>query len=631
MLKIQAEKLLCLYFFTHANYKQKIKNVKSSQLKFEYFDSMLVLNNIFVFIFLWGNYMGRIISFLKPYRFAMYIAWTLMLTELTVELLQPLFMGKIIDEGIMTKDLDAIIHWSLIMLGISLLSFIAGITNSFFSAHVSQSFGYDVRLRLFKKIQAFSFHNLAQFQTSSLITRLTNDVSQMQNTVFMILRIAMRAPLLVIGGMIMALFVSPKLALYLIIPVPFLIIMLVWMMKKSGGLFKKVQEKLDAVNRILQENLSNIRLIRAFVRRKHENTRFLQANEQLKTETMTALRLVEVVSPTLVFIMNLGIIAILWFGASDVHSNQVKVGEIVAIVNYGFRITAALSMLTWIIMGLSRAKASADRVTEVLDTPIDQLDKGVRNTKSTLQGEIEFQQVDFTYPESNRKVLSNLSFHIHPGEMVAVLGATGAGKTTLLQLIPRLYEVSKGNILMDGRDIRSIEVEQLRKQIGYVPQESILFSGTVEENLKWGKEEATFEEMKQCAIDAQIHDTIMKLPNQYQTRIGQKGINLSGGQKQRLSIARALIRKPKILMLDDSTSALDLKTESKLLRALNRYECTIFIITQKISTAKKAQQILLMDDGELIGIGDHDHLLEQSDLYAKINQSQSIEEVENGH
>ncbi|MEK3886788.1 ABC transporter ATP-binding protein [Bacillus sp. FSL K6-3431] len=572
--------------------------------------------------------MRKVLPFLKPYRISMSIAWGLMLIELTVELFHPLFMAKIIDNGIMQNDLNAVMKWGGIMVGISLLGFVAGITNSFFSSHASQSFGYDVRAALFKKVQAFSFNNLSRFQTSSLITRLTNDVTQIQNMVFMSLRIALRAPLLVFGGAIMALIVDPKLALILIIPIPLLIVLLIWMMTKSDRLFQFVQKKLDKVNNVMQENLIGMRLIKAFIRRKYEEKRFRHVNEDLQNQTVKALRLVEVLAPILLFVMNLAILAILWFGSIQVNQNGMQVGKVVAIINYGFRITAALSMLTFIIMAISRGRASSLRISEVLVTDVDLLDtKASSSKKQITSGEVVFKNVSFAYPGTDKPVLENVSLMVKPGATVAVLGATGSGKSALFQLIPRLYDVNKGTIKIDGIDISKMKLEILRRQIGFVPQESILFTGTIKENIAWGKEDASIQEMMESAKDAQIHQTIEQLPQKYDTKIGQKGVNLSGGQKQRISIARALIRKPRLLFLDDSTSALDMKTEAKLLSALKKYDCTTFIITQKITTAMEADQIMLLHEGEIIGNGNHDQLLETSKLYQDIYQSQFAKEA----
>ncbi|WP_282173077.1 ABC transporter ATP-binding protein [Cytobacillus firmus] len=576
--------------------------------------------------------MAKVLAFLKPYRIAVAIALSLMLTELAVELIQPLLMAKIIDEGILQNDLQEILKWGGIMLAASFAAFAAGVINSFYAAHVSQSFGFDVRKSLYDKVQSFSFANFNLFPTSSLITRMTNDITQLQNTVFMSLRIMMRAPLLIIGGLIMAFVVDVKLALILSAMAPFLFLFLFWVMGKGGALFKAVQEKLDSVNSVMQENLTGIRLIKAFVRRNHEVKRFTRTNEDLRDGTVKALRLMEVTMPVLLFIMNLSILGVLWFGSIQVNAGDVKVGEIVAIVNYATRITAAFSIFSWIIMAFSRARASANRVTEVLDTEVDLTDRQESHDRKGLtvsRGGIHFKDVSFKYPGTSEKVLDGISFIIQPGETVAIMGATGSGKTSLFQLIPRLYDVTGGKVEIDGRDVRELKMENLRRKIGFVPQEALLFTGSVKENISWGKEDAAMDEITEAAVNAQIHETIMKLPQGYETRVGQKGVNLSGGQKQRLSIARALVRKPKILLLDDSTSALDMKTEAKLLNSLKQYTCTTMIITQKISTAMEADRILLLEDGVLLAEGDHETLLKTSGLYKRIFQSQSGEENRN--
>jgi ATP-binding cassette subfamily B multidrug efflux pump len=571
--------------------------------------------------------MYKALSYLKPYRIAIVIAILLTLVELFVELFHPLLMAKIIDDGILKGDLSVVLMWGGVMVGISFLAFTAGVLNSFFSAHVSQSFGYDIRKALFEKVQAFSFTNFNIFPTSSLITRMTNDVTQLQNSIFMALRIMLRAPLLVIGGVIMALLVNVKLALILVLTIPFLISFLIWVMRKGGTLFQAVQAKLDGVNRVMQENLSGMRLIKAFLRRKHEGKRFTKANEELKDRTVLALRVIEVAMPVLLLVMNISILAVLWFGSFDVSEGDATVGEIVAIINYAMRITAAFSVFAFIIMGFSRAKASSQRVSEVLDTEIDLVDTVEMNTSSRiLDGKIQFDNVSFHYPGTESPVLKRITFTAKPGQTVAILGATGSGKSSLFQLIPRLYDVSEGTISIDQINIRTIKLETLRMQMGYVPQEVLLFTGTVKENISWGKENASMEEIIEAAKSAQIHETIDKLPNKYETIVGQRGVNLSGGQKQRISIARALIRKPKILLLDDSTSALDLNTEAKLLKSLKEYECTTLIITQKISTAMEADNILLLEDGMVLEEGKHEYLLKHSSLYQQIYKSQFGEE-----
>ncbi|MED4693116.1 ABC transporter ATP-binding protein [Peribacillus frigoritolerans] len=571
--------------------------------------------------------MKKLSSFLKPYWLLIILALSLMIVELGVELLQPLFIAKIIDDGILQKDLSVVIKWGSVMVGLSVFSFLGGIVNSFTASHVSQSFGHDVRTSLFGKIQAFSFANLNNIPTSSLITRMTNDVTQLQNTVFMGLRIMARAPLIVIGGAIMAIAVDLKLSLVLVISIPVLVFFLGWVMKRAAKLFKLVQKKLDNVNGVMRENLIGMRLIKAFLRKEHEIGRFDDANEELKRKTVSSLRLIETTMPVLMLVMNMAILIILWFGSEFITTGDIQVGEVVAIVNYATRIAASLSVFSWLIMVISRAKASAERVTEIFETPID-IDEGKAASKSGAVngGGIKFLDVSFRYPGAETPILKNLTFSIDPGESLAIIGATGSGKTSLFQLIPRLYEVESGSIQIDGQDLKDIPLNSLRNRIGYVPQEALLFSGTIKNNVAWGKEGASMEEIMAAAMHAQVHETVMKLPKQYETQLGQKGVNLSGGQKQRLSIARALVRKPKILLLDDSTSALDLKTESKLLAALKDYTCTTLIITQKISTAMEADKILLLESGQVLALGKHQDLMQTSDLYRKIVRSQFGEE-----
>ncbi|MBA2870539.1 ATP-binding cassette subfamily B protein [Anoxybacillus calidus] len=567
--------------------------------------------------------MFGVLSYLKPYAKWMILAWGLMLVELAVELWHPWLMAKIIDDGILKNDFSVVWKWGGIMLGTSFIAFVAGIANSFTAAHVGQNFGFALRNRLFEKVQSFSFSNLNQFPTSSLITRMTNDVTQIQNTVFMSLRIMLRAPLLVLFGTVMALFVHFKLALILVFTIPILLLFLIWMMNKGMSLFKMVQQKLDQVNEVMRENLAGMKLIKAMMRGEHEQRRFIKANEDLMKRTIQSVQIMELSMPVLLFVMNIGIIIILWFGNMNIQIGSAKAGEVVAIVNYATRITSALSIFTFILIVFSRAKASAQRISEVLTVNIDLSDREEIHHETTIkEGKVVFEDVYFQYPNTHAPVLKNISFIAHPGETIAILGATGSGKSSLLQLIPQLYDVNKGRVLIDDIDVRDMNQEMLRKEIGFAPQEVLLFSGTVKENIAFGKEDASMEEIMEAAKHAQIHETIMKLPNAYDTMVGQKGVNLSGGQKQRLSIARALIRKPKILLLDDSTSALDLKTEAGLFKALKSYTCTTFIVTQKVSTAMEADTILLLDEGTLLAKGNHECLLERCALYQKIVQSQ---------
>ncbi|UTL73525.1 ABC transporter ATP-binding protein [Bacillus halotolerans] len=564
--------------------------------------------------------MSKALSYLKPYSLLVGIALILMLTELAVELVQPLLIAKIIDDGIMKQDMRHVWIWGAVMIGLTILSFAAGMLNSFYAAHVSQSFSYDTRKGLFQKIQSFSYSTFGQFSSSSYMTRLTNDVTQVQNLIFMSLRFMLRAPLMIVGGIALSLAVNVKLGFFLLVTIPILILFLLWVLKKGGALFRSVQKRLDQVNTIMQENLTAIKLIKALLRGSHEVKRFIKANTMLMQKTVSAFQLVEFTMPVLMLLMNLCILFILWAGAHSITSGGSQVGDVVAVINYATRITGALSMFPFLIMIFTRAKASGDRIGEVLETEGDGQEEGLLSAR--LSGRIDFQDVSFRYPDMDREALRHVTFSAKPKETIAILGATGSGKSTLFQLIPRLYQPDSGSIYIDEKPIDDFPAEGLRKQIGFVPQEVLLFSGTIKENIAWGKENASLDEIMEAAKHAQIHETIMKLPKGYDTVLGQRGVNLSGGQKQRISIARALIRKPAILLLDDSTSALDLQTEAKLLEAISTYECTTLIITQKITTAMKADEILLLEDGDLIEKGTHSQLLSDSHLYKRIYESQ---------
>ncbi|PAQ16745.1 ABC transporter ATP-binding protein [Bacillaceae bacterium SAOS 7] len=571
--------------------------------------------------------MRSVFSYLKPYKYLMGLAWLLMLVELAVELTHPLFMAKIIDEGIVKGDLTAVYKWGAVMLATTLLAFISGIINSFVAAHVGQNFGFDLRGKMIEKVQSFSFASYNRFASSSLITRMTTDVTLLQNAVFMSLRIMLRAPLMILFGTVMALLVHVKLTLILLVTVPVMVAFLLRRMKQSSTLFRSVQQRLDQVNNVMQENLAGIRLIKAFLRWKHESMRFKEASEQLMEQTIRVVRMVETTMPVLLFVMNGSLLFILWFGFAEFQAGTATAGEIVAVINYATRIIASLSIFTFIIMIFSRGKASAERIAELLEEPEEQADQRLKGVPfQTKGGKIEFDHVSFSFPGSEEPVLKDLSFTVHPGKTTAILGATGSGKSTLFYLIPKLYELDHGTIRIDGQDIQEVQSASLREQTGFVPQEAHLFTGTIRENIAWGKENATIDEMVDAAKKAQIYETIADLPNGFDTVIGQKGVNLSGGQKQRLSVARALIRKPLILLLDDSTSALDLKTEANLLEALKQETCTTLIITQKISTAQQANQIILLEDGRVLATGTHEELMKTNGLYQQLIASQSGEE-----
>ena len=571
--------------------------------------------------------MHKVLTFIKPYKMAAIVAATLMLVELAVELWLPLFMADIIDNGIAKENLNVITELGIWMLVFTVISFVASIINTYLASYVSQYFGFDLRKALFEKVQSFAFADFNRFPTSSLLTRLTNDVNQVQLVVFMGLRIMVRAPLLVVGGVVMAFVVDVQLALLLTAAIPLVILFLYFVMKKGVPLFSSVQEKLDRVNGVMRENLVGVRLIKAYLRSKHEQQRFKNVNKNLMSQTVTSLRLIELATPVLLILMNVAIVAVIWFGGVKVVGGTAQVGEISAIITYGTRITVALTMFSFILMLLSRARASAYRMQEVLDT--DTYSEGESGVKPPPLEKLQFHHVSFRYPDSEDDVLRDINFNAEKGQLIGVMGATGSGKSSMVQLIPRLYEPSEGHLSFNGYDETAIHLDELRSRIGVVPQEVVLFSGTIRDNIRWGKENASTEEVEAAAKAAQIHSFILTLPNQYDTVLGQKGINLSGGQKQRLSIARALIRNPEILILDDSTSALDLKTEAELQKALKHRDSMILLIAQKISSIKDADQIILLEDGAIIGKGTHDDLLQNNAVYREIYVSQYGEEAAN--
>lgn len=568
------------------------------------------------------------LTFLKKYRVAAIAALVMMLIELAVELSQPLLISKIIDDGIRQQDTAVVWLWGGVLVGSAAVAFVAGILSSFFASHVSQGFAFDLRDKLYEKVQSFSYDIFSRFPTSSLITRLTGDVTQIQDTIFMGLRFMTRIPLVVIGSVIMALVVHIKLGLLLTVTLPFLVIFMVWLMRRASELFRNVQSRLDGVNGVIQENLTGIRLIRVFVRMGHEIGRFATFSGELMRSTIAALRLTETSTPFIMIIVNAGILAVLWFGRIEISTGDATLGQTVAVINYSLRTMGALSALSWIMVSFSRARASSGRVTEVMAASDGPGELGMTSGEglaSAVQGKVEFQRVSFSYAGSDIKVLDDISFTVQPGERVAIMGATGSGKSSLVTLIPRLYECGSGSILVDGQKHTEMDMQTLRGSIGYVPQEVLLFTGSIRENIAWGNAVASQAEIEQAAAAAQIHDTVAGLPQGYETALGQRGVNLSGGQKQRLSIARALVRRPAILILDDSTSALDAVTEGLLLGELKKLSCTTFLITQKISSTASADLILLLDEGRLIAQGTHSELMEESGLYRKIYQSQTGE------
>lgn len=564
-----------------------------------------------------------IFQYVALYKKAAWIAILLMGVELAVELSQPLIMEHIIDEGIQAGDAALVSIWTGVLLVTTLLAFAAGIMSSYYAAEAGQGAGHDLRRDLYENIQTFTMPQLQSFSTSSLITRLTNDVTQIQSLIFTSLRIMLRAPLFIIGGIAMSFFVHPGMALILLASVPFLFAIMFWIMIKGLKLFRNVQLKLDHVNSIIRENLAGIRLIKAFNRGDHEDQRFRSVNASLVEDNKKALWLMEATLPAMMLGINTAIILILWFGYTEINNGGAEAGEIVAIINYATRIMASFGVFSFLLMNFTRGKASATRLADVLDEKGAEKEEANIGLKKEIFGELEFQHVSYYFPGKDVNVLHDISFRAKPGQTIGILGETGSGKSTLIQLVPRLLTHTAGQIKFDGIDMEEISRTSLRMQVGLVPQEAHLFSGSIRENLQWGSENASEEQIVQACKDARIHDYIETLQDGYDTIIGQRAVNLSGGQKQRLSLARALVRNPKILLLDDSTSALDAHTEADVLKALKQRKSTILLISQKISSVRHADKILLLQQGEVIAKGTHEELLENSPYYQQLSASQS--------
>ncbi|MYL29536.1 ATP-binding cassette domain-containing protein [Halobacillus halophilus] len=564
--------------------------------------------------------MKQIFSYAHPYKKSAAIALMLMLIELVVELTQPVLMAKIIDDGIVTGDLSAVTFWGLVLLGLSAAAFAAGITNSFYAADFSQGVGHDLRRDLFEKVQYFTDEQFQTISTPSLVTRITNDVIQLQSLLFMLVRIGLRAPLFIITALIMALTIDIRLSLILIGCVPVFLLFLFFILIKGVRYFKKVQEKLDALNSVIRQNLSAVRLVKGFNRKDYEEEQFRTANAELVDQNKKALWLMETAMPMVMFGMNAVILILLWTGSGFLSLGSLQPGELVAIINYATRILFTFSVFTFLILMVSRGQASAERVEEVLMSSVENGRCINSGSLDKVQGGIRFLNVSFQ--RSGHQILRDISFEAESGSTVGIIGETGAGKTSLLHLIPRLYEKESGQILFHGRNVEEYALQALRQSVSLVPQEVQLFSGTVRENIGWGKEGASEKEIEEAAAQAQIAGFIESLPEGYDTQIGQKGVVFSGGQKQRLSIARALVRKPSILLLDDSTSALDARTEQQLMKSLENQSCTVFLTAQKISSIQQADLILLLDQGRIAAKGTHEELLETSVYYRQVFESQ---------
>jgi ATP-binding cassette subfamily B multidrug efflux pump len=571
------------------------------------------------------NSMRKLLRYIKPYWKLALIGPILMLVEVAMDLMQPRLLQQIVDVGIARADLGLVIRTGISMVCLALIGAFGGTGNTVLAVRVSQGVGADLRSDLFRKVQSLSFGNLDKLKTGSIVTRLTNDVVQIQNVVLTLLRILVRAPLMLIGSLLMAIITSPRLALLLVALTPIVILALIWAVKKAHPMFMEVQRKLDGVNGVMQENLAGVRVVKAFVREKHETGRFRQSNDQLMYRTIKAVRLMAAVRPILMLALNFGIVAVIWFGGIQTVRGNIMVGQIMAFVNYLTQTLFSLMMVGMLLVHISRAEASAERILEVLDSEPAIKNRENASSGFSAAGQVEFDNVSFSYDgEGADPVLKGISFSARPGERVAILGATGSGKSTLVNLIPRFYDVTDGAVRIDGVDVRDVEKETLRRRIGTALQVPILFTGSARENICYGRPEAPEEEITAAAAVAQIHDFIRGLPEGYDTVIGQRGVNLSGGQKQRIALARALLTQPSILILDDCTSSVDLETESRIQQALSLLprKCTCFVVAQRISSVITADTILVLEDGKISAQGKHDALLASSSIYREIYDSQ---------
>lgn len=579
--------------------------------------------------------MKHFAKYIKKYWKSFCIAVLFLTFEAICDLLQPTVMAKIIDEGVANRDIDYVLKMGGLMLLITAFGAVAASTRSIMASIVSQNFGTELRSDLFNKIQSLSFRNLNNFDRASLITRLTNDVTQVQVFVNGTMRIFVKAPLLAIGGLVMATRLNLHLAVVLAVVVPIVALFIIINLKLGFPLFSKVQSAMDRVNGVLREYLSGVRVVKAFNRFEVETDKFSKANEHFQKQSIAANRLMAVFSPAIMLTVNIGIVVVLWMGGLGVESGKIQVGHIIAFINYMTQILFSLMMISMVFTMFVRAKASAGRIGEVFSEEVNITWKNDK-MKSLIgeKGRIDFENVTFSYDEAaGEPVLKDISLTILPGETVGIIGSTGSGKTTLVSLIPRFYDASSGSIKVNGANIKDIDPKNLREKIAFVPQKNILFTGTIAENIRWGKESASQQEIETAAAIASATEFIEASPEGYDTKIGQGGVNFSGGQKQRLSIARALVKQPEILILDDSTSAVDAATEAKMKTALKKFASglTCLLIAQRISSIIDADKIIVLDQGEVAGIGTHQDLIKDCQVYQEIYRSQMGREgLQNG-
>lgn len=555
------------------------------------------------------------------------LAPLMMFIEVIMDLNQPKLMSDIIDIGVANSDITYVLNVGVKMIVVAFIGILGGMLCGVFSTLASMNMGKNMRQGLFNKIQSLSFSEIDQFKTSSLITRLTNDVTQVQNMVMMALRGMVRSPLICLGGIIMSLSISVKLSMIFLVVIPLIILSVTVITAKSTPFFTAMQKKIDNVNLVMRENLLGVRVVKAFAIEDKVKERFSYANDDLMSTSIKAQSVTILLWPLVTLIMNLSVVAILWFGGNYVNKGSLEIGKIMAFINYLVQIMSSLNMLVMIIINFSRAKVSASRINEVLDVESSITDK--EDAKKMNKFNIEFKDVYFKYNKDGDYVLKGISFKAEEGEKIGIIGATGSGKSTLISLIPRLYDTSSGTVMIGNEDVKNLKINELRSLIGVVLQDTTLFSGSIEDNLKFGKEDATEEMMISSVKDAQAFEFINANNEGFNREVGQRGKNLSGGQKQRISIARTLIKNPKILILDDSSSALDMATEAKLQKSIKNgmKNSTVFLIAQRISAVKDSDKIIVLDNGEIVAIGNHEELIKECDIYRSIAISQLGEEV----
>jgi len=575
--------------------------------------------------------MKRYFKYIKPYWKSFVLGPVMMIVEVVGEVALPALMAKIINIGAAQRNIPYIIGTGSVMLLTALIMMAGGIGGAYFAAKAAISFAADLRKDVFAKVQEFSFHNIDTFSTGSLVTRLTNDITQVQNVIMMGLRMLLRSPGMLVGAVIMAFVMNPKLATIILIVIPFLALAIGCIIRTAFPRFEIMQKKIDAVNSRIQEMLTNVRIIKSFVRGDYEEEKFAAYNADLKNSGMSAFKIVILNMPVMTLAMNITTLAVVWVGGNQVLAGTMPVGDLTAFTTYIVQVLMSLMMLALVFLQSSRAVASLKRITEVLDTKVDLTDETAGRRDAVVEkGTIEFRDVSFSYyKNSKEKVLSDISFKIEAGETVGIIGSTGCGKTSLVQLIPRLYDVDSGAVYVDDIDVKEYSLKNLRDGVGMVLQKNVLFSGSISENLRWGDDEADEKTLKEVAAQAQAAGFIESFPEGYETLLSQGGVNVSGGQKQRLCIARALLKKPKILILDDSTSAVDTATEAEIRKSFSTTlkDTTKLIIAQRISSVMDADKIIVMDEGKIEDMGVHEELLHRCRTYREIYESQTDKEV----